>query len=369
MNNQNLIYQIAITLAKGIGLITARQLVDSFDDISVLFSGKKQVLQENPQIPRKILNEIYQSEILKRAESEIEFIQKNQIIPLFIKDVDYPSRLKDCVDAPILLYKRGNADLNAEKIISVIGTRNSTVYGKEMTENLIQDLKAVYPETLIVSGLAYGIDICAHKAAIKNEMSTVGVLAHGLDILYPHLHRNTAREMIENGGLLSDFISKTNPDKQNFIKRNRIVAGIADCTVVVESASKGGALITVSIAESYNRDVFAYPGKVTDSYSLGCNNLIKERRAALITCAEDLFREMCWDKEEKKKTIQKSIFIDFSEDEQMIVDVIKQADKIQLNQLSYKVDFPISKLSSLLFGLEMKGVVQCLPGGIYRIVY
>ena len=368
MNNQNLIYQIAITLAKGIGLITARQLVDLFDDISILFSGKKQVLQKNPQIPRKILDEIYQPEILKRAGEEIEFIQKNQIIPLFIKDENYPSRLKDCADAPILLYKKGNADLNTEKIISIVGTRNSTIYGKEMTEKLIQDIKEVYPKTLIVSGLAFGIDICAHKAAIKNGIATVGVLAHGLDILYPHLHKNTAKEMIENGGLLSDFISKTKPDKPNFIKRNRIAAGIADCTVVVESAAKGGALITASIAESYNRDIFAYPGKVTDPFSSGCNYLIKERKAALITCAEDLFQEMCWDKEKKKQPIQKSIFIDFSNEEQMIVDIIKETDKIQLNQLSYKVDFPISKLSSLLFGLEMKGVVQCLPGGVYRMI-
>ena len=366
--NQNLIYPIAITLAKGIGLITARQLIDSLEDISVLFSEKKQVLLKDYGIPRKILEEIRKPEILERAEKEIEFIQKNQIIPLFIKEEDYPFRLKECADAPILLYKKGNADLNAERIISIVGTRNSTIYGKEITEKLIQNIQEVYPGTVIVSGLAYGIDICAHKAALKNGLNTIGVLAHGLDIVYPYLHRNTAKEMIENGGLLSDFISETNPDRQNFIKRNRIVAGIADCTIVIESASKGGALITASIAESYNRDVFAYPGKTTDPYSSGCNNLIKEQKAAMITCADDLFREMCWNKEKKKKSVQKNIFIDFSDDEQLIVDIIKQANKIQLNRLSIQSELSISKLSSLLFGLEMKGVIQCLPGGVYRII-
>jgi DNA processing protein len=370
MDDQNLLYQIGITLVKGIGNIIAKQVIETLGDVSLLFKEKAGLLERIPGISRRIIAEIHRPDVLLRAEKEVLFIEKNKIQPLFIKDKNYPERFKECIDAPPLLYFRGNADLNTEKIISVVGTRNASNYGKEITEKLLHDISETYPDTLIVSGLAYGIDICSHKAALKNKLPTVGVLAHGLDRIYPPAHRNTAVEMLENGGLLTDFISETNPDRQNFVKRNRIVAGISDCTIVIESAEKGGALITSSIADTYNKDVFAIPGKVTDVYSSGCNSLIKQKKAALITCAEDLFREMCWDK--KKKTlppaIQRSLFVDLNPDEQLLVDLLSKTDSLQLNIIAVESNMPVGKLAALLFELEMKGIARCMPGGLYRLV-
>jgi DNA processing protein len=368
MNDQNLLYQIGITLVKGIGNITAKQVIETLGDVSLLFKEKASLLERIPGISRKIISEIYRPEVLQRAEKEVLFIEKNKISPLFIKEENYPERFKECVDSPVLLYYRGNADLNTEKIISIVGTRHASNYGKEITEKLVRDISKVYPETLIVSGLAYGIDIFSHKASLKNNLKTVGVLAHGLDRIYPSEHRSTAIEMLGNGGLLTDFMSGTNPDRQNFVKRNRIVAGISDCTIVVESAEKGGALITATIADSYNRDVFAVPGKVSDVYSLGCNALIKYKKAALITCAEDVFREMCWNKEKEKPVVQRAIFVDLTPDEQMLVDLLSKVENMQLNIIGIELNMPISKLASLLFELEMKGIVRCIPGGLYRLI-
>jgi DNA processing protein len=369
MLSQDLIYQIGITLVKGIGNITAKQIIDTLGDASLLFKEKGAVLERIPGISRKIIHEIRNPEILRRAEKEMAFIEKNKIIALYIKDDDYPQRFKECVDAPILLYFRGKTSLNAEKIISVVGTRNATAYGKEITAQLISDISKTFPSTLIVSGLAYGIDICAHKAALRENLPTVGVLAHGLDRIYPPVHRNVAVEMLENGGLLTDFLSETNPDRQNFVKRNRIVAGISDCTIVVESAGKGGALITAGVADSYLKDVFAVPGRSTDVYSQGCNALIKSKRAALITCADDVFQEMCWTKTVPLKIpVQRSFLVELTPDEQQITDILAKTDSLQLNILSIESNFPISKLAPLLFELEMKGLVRCLPGGLYRLI-
>jgi DNA processing protein len=369
MTDQDLLYQIGITLVKGIGNITARQIIENLEDASLLFKEKAFVLERIPGISRRIIAEIHQPEVLRRAEEEILFIRKNRIIPLYVKDEAYPQRLKDCIDAPVMLYFRGNASLNAEKVISIVGTRNATNYGKEITDKLLADLSKSYPETLVVSGLAYGIDVCAHKTALRENLPTVGVLAHGLDRIYPPSHRNIAVEMVESGGLLTDFISRTNPDRQNFVKRNRIVAGISDCTIVVESAEKGGALITANIADSYHRDVFAVPGKATDNYSQGCNALIKYRRAALVTSADDIFREMCWMKENvPSRPAQRSLFVDLSPEEQSIADILNKTNSMQLNTLCVELDISISKLASLLFEMEMKGVVQCLPGGLYRLI-
>jgi DNA processing protein len=370
MNDQNLLYQIGITLVKGIGNIIAKQVIETLGDVSLLFTEKAHRLILVPGISRKIISEIHHPDVLRRAEKEVAFIEKNKITPLFIKDKNYPNRFKDCIDAPPLLYFRGNADLNTSKIISIVGTRNATSYGKKITEILLHDISEIYSEALIISGLAYGIDICSHKAALKNKLPTVGVLAHGLDRIYPAIHRNTAIEMLNNGGLLTDFISETVPDRQNFVKRNRIIAGISDCTIVVESAEKGGALITANIADSYNKDVFAVPGKVTDSHSAGCNTLIKEKKAALITCAEDLLREMCWNKEKKHNmpTVHRSLFVDLSPNEQILTDLLSKSDKMQLNNIAIELNMPINQLTALLFDLEMKGIVRCLPGGLYRLL-
>jgi DNA processing protein len=371
MTNSNLIYQIGLTLIKGIGNITAKQIIETLGDASALFSGKKSVLEKIPGLSRRIINEIYRPEVLKRAEKEIRFIEKNQITPLFITDTEYPQRLKECVDAPVILYARGKTCFNAEKIISIVGTRNATLYGRELTEKLLHDLKETFPEMLVVSGLAYGIDIVAHKSSLKEGLPTVGVLAHGLDRIYPAAHLNTALDMLKNGSLLTDFISETNPDRQNFVKRNRIIAGIADCTIVIESAKKGGALITAGIADSYNRDIFAFPGKVSDKYSEGCNVLIRDKKASLITCADDLLQEMNWKNKSGPSSgqpVQRNIFLDLTPDEQNVTDILSKAGNMQLNILAIELNLPVSKLSFVLFELEMKGVVRCKPGGMYCLV-
>jgi len=368
MTNQDLIYQIGITLVKGIGNITAKQIIENTGNVALLFTEKKHVVERTTGLSRRIINEIHSPDVLKRAEKEIRFIEKAHITPLFITDSAYPNRLKECVDAPVMLYFRGNADLNSEKIISIVGTRNATAYGKEITDQLARDIRETFPDCLIVSGLAYGIDIAAHRAALRENVATVGILAHGLDRIYPPMHRNTAAEMLNAGGLLTDFISETNPDRQNFVKRNRIVAGISDCTVVVESAQKGGALITANIADSYNRDIFAFPGKVGDKYSEGCNTLIKSKKAALVTSAQDIFREMNWsDSPETGRTqaVQRTLFPELDPEEQKVVDVLSKAGSMQLNLLAIELDLPVSRLSVLLFELEMNGMVRCKPGGMY----
>ena len=370
MFNQDLIYQIGITLVKGIGNITAKQIIENTGNVALLFTEKKHVLEKISGLSRRIICEIHRPDVLKRAEKEIRFIEKSHITPLFITDPAYPNRLKECVDAPVMLYFRGNADLNVEKIISIVGTRNATAYGRETTDQLVHDIREVFPETLIVSGLAYGIDIAAHRAALRENLVTVGILAHGLDRIYPPAHRNTAAEMINSGGLLTDFISETNPDRQNFVKRNRIVAGMSDCTIVVESAKKGGALITANIADSYNRDIFAYPGKTSDKFSEGCNMLIKSKKAALVTSADDIFREMNWsDPPEtgRVQAVQRILFPELNPEEQKVIEILSKAGSMQLNLLAIELDLPVSRLSVLLFELEMNGMVRCKPGGMYGL--
>ena len=369
VKNQNLIYQIGITLVKGIGNIIAKQIVENLGNPELLFKEKPRILERIPGISSRVIREIKNPEVLNRAEKEILFIEKNKISPFFITEPDYPQRLKEYVDSPMMLYYRGNIDLNASKIISIVGTRHATSYGKEITQTLLKDLAAIYPDMLIISGLAYGIDIAAHRAALREKLPTVGVLAHGLDRIYPYQHKPTAVEMLKNGGLLTDFPSGTNPDRQNFVKRNRIIAGISDCTIVVESAIKGGALITANIASSYNKDVFAMPGKSNDLYSQGCNKLIKEKKAALIENAEDVLREMCWDKfkKEKPRAIQRTMFYELSSDEQSVMDILSKTESMHLNILAVELNIPVSKLSVILFDMEMNGVIRRMPGGMYRL--
>ena len=371
MFSQDLLYQIGITLVKGIGNITAKQIIENLNNVAVLFTEKKHVLEKVSGLSRRIINEIHRPDVLKRAEEEIRFIERSHISPLFITDTAYPTRLKECVDAPVMLYFRGTADLNVEKVISIVGTRNSTGYGKEITDQLVHDIRESFPESLIVSGLAYGIDIAAHRAALREKLATVGILAHGLDRIYPYVHRDAAKEMIKSGGLLTDFISETNPDRQNFVKRNRIVAGISDCTVVVESAKKGGALITANIADSYNRDIFAFPGRVGDKFSEGCNTLIKSKKAALITSAQDIFREMNWSdppEATRPQAVQRTLFPELNPEEQRVMDILSKAQSMQLNLLAIKLDLPVNRLSVILFELEMNGLVRCKPGGMYSLV-
>ena len=311
-------------------------------------------------------------DMISRAETELEFDMNHGIVPLCFNDRNYPKRLAECADAPLVLYYKGNADLNQRRIISIVGTRRCTQYGRDMTARLIKRMRELLPKTLIVSGLAYGIDIEAHRNALACDFETVGVLAHGLDTIYPNAHRGTAIKMIENGGLLSEFITMTNADKRNFVQRNRIVAGMCDACVIVESAAKGGGLITTTMARDYNRDVFAVPGAVGQQYSEGCNLLIKDNVASLITSADDLVDAMGWNEDMEMvrkagKGIERELFPELTQEEQIIVDRLAMHD-LQINMLASQTGLTIQKLSALLFGLEMKGVVKALAGGTYHLL-
>lgn len=364
------IYQIALTMINGVGATLARHLLQTLGEAEAVFAEKKQYLEKIPGIGATTAAEIKRPEVLERARREACFIEKNNIAFYFLEENKYPSRLKECPDAPLLFYFKGNADLNATHIISLVGTRNATDYGRELTESLLADLAEAFPDLLVVSGLAYGIDICAHKNALLRQLPTVGVLAHGLDRIYPPSHRNTALEMIAKGGLLTEFPSETQPDRPNFVKRNRIVAGLADATVVIESAERGGSLITADIAFSYGRDVLSFPGRVTDPHSKGCNELIRQNKAALITSAADLISLMRWDTstEKHKEPVQTELFFPENEQNELLIDTIRARKEIHLNQLARITALPVHKLSSLLFELEMNGKIKALPGNIYKPV-
>ena len=331
------IYQIGLTMINGVGDILARHLLQALGEAEAVFTEKQQLLGRIPGIGSNIAAEIKRPEILQRAEKELAFIEKNNISCYYLTDTDYPVRLRECPDAPILFYFKGNTNLDATRIISIVGTRNATEYGRELTESLIKDLAKVIPDLLVVSGLAYGIDICAHRNALYNRLPTVAVLAHGLDRIYPSCHRNTAVEMLESGGLLTDFPSGTEPDRPNFLRRNRIVAGISDCTIVVESAEKGGSLVTADIAFSYGRDVYSFPGRVGDSHSKGCNNLIRQNKAGLITSADDLLSALCWDIQAGATPVQTELFFaeaeTFISEQNPVLAIMRTRNEIHINEL------------------------------------
>lgn len=312
------------------------------------------------------------SDALRRAEAEIKFDEAHNIKPLVIGDSNYPERMRECDDAPIVLFYRGTANLNKRRIVAIVGTRHCTVYGQDIIRRFTEELKERCPEVLIVSGLAYGVDIHAHRNALKNGIETVAVLAHGLDYIYPTAHRDTAAEMLNHGGLITEFMTATNADKKNFVRRNRIIAGLADATILVESAAKGGGLITTDIAQSYGRDVFAFPGNVGMPYSEGCNNLIRDNRATLITNAEDFVNAMGWDedcmlKEARKKGIERQLFPELNADEQKIVELLSHNNDLQTNIITVKTGLPIASTASALFSLELKGVIKMMAGGIYHL--
>lgn len=363
---ENLKYKIALTLIPNIGDILAKRLVAYCGSVQAVFEEKKSSLEKIPGIGSMHASAVINHTIFELAEEEIKFIEKNNIQPLFYLDSDYPKRLTYCEDSPVMLYYKGNVNLNSEKIISIVGTREATEYGKKMCEKLIADL-AIH-NVLIVSGLAYGIDICAHKAALDNGLPTVCTLAHGLDRIYPAIHKLTAQKMLENGGWLTDFTSKTAPDRENFPRRNRIVAGISDATIVIESKKSGGSLITADIANSYNRDVFAFPGRVDDVCSEGCNNLIKQNKAALIQSAADLIYILGWEQTKNVKAPQqKKLFLELSADEEVLVNVLKEKDSVTIDDLCFATKLPMSKVSGLLLTLEFSGIVKSLPGKAYRL--
>jgi DNA processing protein len=364
--NNDLLYQVALTLVPNIGDVHTKTLINIYGDAASVFKAKKKELEAIEGIGTIRAKSIKGFDDFARAEEEITFIEKYKITPLFLTDKNYPQRLLNCYDSPALLYYRGNANLNTSKIVAIVGTRNNSEYGKAVCEKLIEDIKE--QNVLITSGLAFGIDSIAHKAAIKNNLPTVGVLAHGLDRIYPIQNKTLAKQMAEQGGLLTDFTSNTNPDKQNFPKRNRIVAGMCDALIVIESGKKGGSLITAELANGYNKDVLAIPGKTTDSKSEGCNYLIKQNKASLITSAADLLELMNWIPKEKAiQNKQRELFIELTADEKIITDILQQQDSIAIDQLYFKSGLSSSAAAQALLMLEMQNVILSLPGKIYKL--
>jgi DNA processing protein len=366
---QQLFYQIALTMVDGIGDALGRRLIEAFGDAESVFKAKSSELNRVLGVGSILAGKLRSSEVMKRAEEEFEFVQKKKIKCLFITDPEYPNRLKrdECKNAPLLIYMKGNANLCAERMVSIVGTRNMTDYGRELIERFVGELAQIYPDLVIVSGLAYGVDIHAHKCALNNKLPTVAVLAHGLDRIYPSIHRQTAVEMLEHGGVLTDFPSETNPDKPNFIKRNRIIAGISDATVIIESANKGGALITADMAASYSRDVFAFPGRTNDVRSQGCNRIIKQNRAGLITCADDFIYGMCWEVSQTPEPIQKKlIFTD--ETTEKLMKIFSEKEEVSINELAVETGLSNVVLSELLFNLEMEEVIEARSGNVYKLL-
>ena len=356
---------MALTLIPGIGDVNAKKLIAYCGGAEAVFEEKRKNLLNIPGIGERTVESIVSQNVLQRAERELNFADRNGIRILYYLNSDYPRRLQHCYDSPIIIYCKGYTNLNVEKIVGVVGTRNVTDYGKTLTEKLIQDL--VDDDVLVVSGLAYGVDTCAHKAALKNNLTTAAVLAHGFQTIYPSANASLSRKMIESGGcLLTEHISGTEPDKENFPKRNRIVSGMIDCLVVVESAAKGGALITAEIANNYDREVFAFPGRIGDTYSEGCNKIIKTNKANLLTDVDDLRYIMRWNDDRKIQPKQMRMFREFNQEEQKVMDVFGDDNIVYLDKIITDTMLSPTKIASVLLSLEFDGILAALPGKRYQ---
>jgi DNA processing protein len=360
-------HKIALSLIPSIGDITARRLVSYIGSVEGVFSETYRNLVRIPGIGSGMAKSIIRRDYLEAAEKEIEYINKNNIQTFFYLDEDYPFRLRQCEDSPVIFYFTGNCNLNESKVLSVVGTRSATQQGKMICEKIISGLASGHPNLVIVSGLAYGIDITAHKSAITNNLATIGVLAHGLKTIYPSVHGSTTNKMIKKGGLLTDFLSDALPERNNFLKRNRIIAGLADATIVIESGLKGGALITADIANSYSRDVYAVPGRPDDQWSAGCNNLIKRNIAALVDKYEDIEEYLNWRPAGTKEPLQRLLFNELGGNEKLIYEKLKLDHELTIDTMCQILDLPVHKLSSILLGMEFNGIVKSYPGNIYRL--
>ena len=371
---QEIFYAMALTRLTNFNYQQALELYRAMGSAQMLFEHRNEIGDILKDCSPRLMEALKDwDEPMRRAEAELRFMEEHRVRAITLNSDDYPQRLTECPDAPIILYYSGNADLNQAKVISVVGTRQITVYGQDLIRRFISELKKFCPQALIVSGLAYGVDINAHRQALENGYETVGVLAHGLDQIYPYRHRDTAAEMLNHGGLLTEFMSQTNADKPNFVRRNRIVAGMADAVILVESAAKGGGLITAEIAQSYDRSVFAFPGNVGQPFSEGCNNLIRDNGAALISNAQDFAKAMGWIDESLRQRanadgIERNLFPELTPEEQQVVDLLQQTNDLQLNIITVKTGIPIGRLTALLFQLEMKGVVRPMAGGMYHLM-
>ncbi len=366
MNTSLLQRQIAVSLLQGIGPIRARQLLSKLPDLDSLFSYTLKELEKTTGVSKKLLQNMRREIAMGKAANEIAFIEKNNISTYFLTDKDYPRRLKQCEDAPLILYGKGNMDLNPVKTVAIVGTRKATPYGVSVCEELIKSF--VGQDILVVSGMAYGIDICVHQLCVKHKIPTIGVLGHGLDRLYPQSHLKTAQRMLDTGGLLTEFLPGTLPDRVNFPMRNRIVAGMCDTTIVVESKNKGGSLITAELANDYSRDVFAVPGNIGQQFSEGCNQLISQSKAHLFLSPEHFLKWMDWTQKKGAKAPQRQLFLDLNPDEQKMMDLLQNEGEQHMDALAQKSNKAISQTSVLLFQMEMNGLVKALPGNKYAVL-
>lgn len=364
--HKDLQYQIALTLLSEVGDVTAKKLISHCGSVEAIFREKAQNLRKIPNISYKAINSIRTQSVMNDAEKEVEFILENNITPIFYQDDKYPKRLKHCVDSPLLLYFKGNADLNNKQVLSIVGTRMPTNNGIDICEKIVSQFEG--SNTLIVSGLAYGIDICSHKSAMKYKLPTVGVLGHGLDRIYPNQNKKYVNDMMENGGIMTEFRKGTEPERQNFPQRNRIVAGMSDATLVIESKSKGGSLITAYLAFDYNRDVFAIPGRPADEFSAGCNLLIKRNIAQLVNDGTEIKEILNWKDEEIIKNPQRQLFVQLDENENKIVKAMVSRRDYSIDEISIESGLSISKTATVLLSLEFKGIIKTLPGKQYKIV-
>ncbi|WP_248724644.1 DNA-processing protein DprA [Seonamhaeicola sp. ML3] len=367
MTETDLLYALALQHVPKIGDITAKKLISFCGSPERVIKEKKQNLLKIDGIGQNVLQDIHNPKHLKAAEQEIQFIRDNNVKVSYFTDKDYPEKLKHCIDGPILLFQAGNINLENQRLISIVGTRKITTSGIAFCEALIEKLVPYNP--VIISGFAYGTDITAHKAAIKNELQTIGCLAHGFNQIYPKVHKKYMVDVEKNGGFLTDFWSSDAFDRNNFLKRNRIIAGLSEATIVVESAEKGGSLVTADIANSYDREVFAVPGRVTDSQSIGCNNLIKHQKALMLSDPMDVPYILNWQFEaEQKPAIQKQLFVALDDTEKLIYNFLKEKEKQQLDAIAIHCNLPIFKVSSTLLNMELKGVLRPLPGKMFEVI-
>ena len=367
MNDTELLHLLALLKIDGVGDIVAKKLINHCGSAENIFKTKASQLEAIDGVGQVLIKNLKRNSVFKLAEAEMDYIKENNINILYYQDDNYPNRLKHCIDSPVLLFTSGTIDFTNRKIISIVGTREITSYGIDFCKKLIEDLAPLNP--IIVSGFAYGVDIVAHKAAMDNNLQTIGVIAHGLNQVYPKVHKKYVAKMEENGGFLTEFWSSSNPEKENFVKRNRIVAGMSEATIVIESAEKGGSLITANLANDYNRDVFAVPGRTSDKFSQGCNNLIKTQRAHLLTSAADILYILNWELQQKEeKIIQKQLFVSLDDNEQKTYDYLHLNGKKELDTIALQCDFPVFRMSSILLNMELKGVIRPLPGKLFEVI-
>lgn len=366
MSHEELFYLLALQQVDGVGDIVAKKLLSHCGNAENVFKDKAAKLSSIDGIGSNLIRNLKDKSVFRKAEQELQFIQDHKINCTYFLDENYPERLRHCIDGPILLFTSGNINFKNRKIISIVGTRQITAHGADFCKNLIADLAPLDP--IIVSGFAYGTDITAHAAALEHNLQTIGVVAHGLNQIYPKTHKRYVAAIEKNGGFMTEFWSISNPEKENFVKRNRIVAGISEATIVIESADRGGSLITANMANDYNRDVFAVPGRITDKYSQGCNNLIKSQRANLMTSAADLLYILNWNVETKSKSVQKQLFVTLDSDEQPIYDYLQKNGKEMLDIIALQCDISIQKVSGILLNMELKGVIRPLPGKLFEAI-